>query len=744
VYLQALDDEGRLVQSMRTFVQAAPGTTRSCVGCHEYKYSTTAPTETVPEILGRTPDQLEPESWGSGYLDYPSMVQPVLDKHCVRCHGGEEGIAAGMDLSGGWTEHFNISYENLANRLQTQLVAHWISGIDCMNGTALWSAQIFAPRQHGSGNAPLAELLVSGHDGHVSNLARAERDLLMAWIDTNGLYHGTWDSTGSGCAVRGWSNVRNALVAQMQSAGCLKCHGDGGRIFYFENDWINLKEPQLSRILRAPLGDGSKGFGIGLCRDRKVDPRRQRIHMLWRGYAHAVQPPEAFPKREVIPPDLTGDPVISFASTDDPHYQAMLAIVRDAREKALASPRIDMPGAEVIPGACRVFVPPPLPKVAPELEVTLDTDGVVHLAWERSARTIGLEAELHRSEQEAFTPNEDTLLVQTALFKHTDRRAATGKQYYALILMADGRRSVPAYASVTVPPPPPPPAPTHLKAVPASCSVRLQWNAPPIPVLGYHVFRGEQGTDKREQITSEPIRTTTFSDVAVALDVPYTYVVRAVSRRGSQSEPTAPVEATAILIKEPMFSVDMDEPLHGRLYGGQSLGGKLHGAARIVDGTLDLKRGGHATFPHRGPFDLGQPLTVECWVHFDQPSQMPVIVSCGLWNRAGWFLQWLGNVWRWHVGGIDCDGGQPALGRWVYLVGVYDGQAARLFEDGKLIAEKAGAANTAPWPGALHVGQYSGQPGAEFQVTGRIAGLKIYHRPLDAAEIAAAAKQPPE
>ena len=32
-----LDAEGRCVRSMRTFIQAAPGTTRSCVGCHEEK-----------------------------------------------------------------------------------------------------------------------------------------------------------------------------------------------------------------------------------------------------------------------------------------------------------------------------------------------------------------------------------------------------------------------------------------------------------------------------------------------------------------------------------------------------------------------------------------------------------------------------------------------------------------------------------------------------------------------------------
>ena len=37
IYLQALDAEGRVVRSMRSFIQAAPGTTRSCVGCHEDK-----------------------------------------------------------------------------------------------------------------------------------------------------------------------------------------------------------------------------------------------------------------------------------------------------------------------------------------------------------------------------------------------------------------------------------------------------------------------------------------------------------------------------------------------------------------------------------------------------------------------------------------------------------------------------------------------------------------------------------
>ena len=71
-------------------------------------------------------------------MDYASMVQPVWDRNCVSCHGGEKGIEGRLDLSGGWTQHFNISYENLVDRRETQLIAYLVSGIDCMNGTAYW------------------------------------------------------------------------------------------------------------------------------------------------------------------------------------------------------------------------------------------------------------------------------------------------------------------------------------------------------------------------------------------------------------------------------------------------------------------------------------------------------------------------------------------------------------------------------------------------------------------------------
>ena len=741
IYLQALDAEGRLVQSMRTFVQASPGTTRSCIGCHEHKYSTSAVSSDLANLAGREPDKLRPESWGSGYVDYPTRVQPILDRNCVRCHGGTEGIAAGMDLSGGWTEHFNISYENLANRRETQLIAYWIAGIDCMNGTAPWSAQIFAPRQHGSGAAPLADLLVTGHNGYIPDFTRTERDMLMAWIDSNGLYHGTWNATESGCSIKEWKSTQAQLVTEMQKAGCLECHGEDGRITFIENDWINLQNPGWSRILRAPLSKDGDGYGLATCRNRKIDPRRQRIHLLWKGYAHAVQPPEAFPKHEVLSPDSSGEPVVSFESTQDEHYQKMLSIIRGARDLALASPRVDMPGAQVIAGACRTFQPPPVPAFAPKPLVKPDRDGVVQVSWEVSAQTIGLEAELHRAPQSHFAPTEQTRLTRTRLGHYDDADAPQGQQHYALVLCSPIENSLPTYAETNVLAPQPPAAPTDLRVLSAMASVRLQWAAGGTPVSGYHVYRAPARSDDFQRISEIPVRMPAFIDGRVEPEKTYRYVVRAISRRNLESNASSPIEVTVEAVPGPVFTAPLADNADAVLLDGETFPGKTYGAALWKEASLDLRAGGHLTYPNQGQFSLNQPLSVECWVRFEQRTQMPVVVSCGHWRQAGWFLQWLGNSWRWHVGGIDCDGGRPEIGKWMHLVGTYDGYATRLYQDGKPLAERSGSFMTTPWTGDLHVGQYSGGPNPSFQVNGQIRGIKIHHRALAPEEIDSAVRE---
>ena len=76
--------------------------------------------------------------------------------------------------------------------------------------------------------------------------------VVMAWIDCNGLYYGTWDYTSHGYALGAWKSTAKHLQAEMAKAKCTGCHGKviGG-------DWINLQSPELSRILRAPLAAGA-------------------------------------------------------------------------------------------------------------------------------------------------------------------------------------------------------------------------------------------------------------------------------------------------------------------------------------------------------------------------------------------------------------------------------------------------------------------------------------------------------
>jgi len=440
---QLLDKDYRLVRSMRTFIQAAPGTTRSCTGCHEYKYGT-SPTVAQMRRLAEEPRKPVDESWGGGYLDYPGMVQPILDKKCVSCHGGEKGFAKGLDLSGGWTEFFNISYENLTARREKQYVADLISGICCMNGTAYWSCKIFEPYEHGSGNAPLADILLSEPHKTDANLTQAERELIFTWIDSNGLYFGTWDYTKTGAYAKEYVPTKNKLIGVMKESACVECHLDDKKNVKRFDDWINLEHPSRSRILRAPLA--KEAGGESLCRNRKFDQSFSRLGLMFQsGYEHAVKDLDKFPTQKwgTWEKGLEGEPVATFVSTADPTYRKMLEIIEDARSRQLLDPRVDMPYADeigngIVAGRYRQIIPQPLPEPLPNVAASVDDDGVVRLRWERSSRTIGLIAEIHRLGASPGEPaNAETLIGRTERFEFTDKNAPPGTNRYAVIFVTD-------------------------------------------------------------------------------------------------------------------------------------------------------------------------------------------------------------------------------------------------------------------------------------------------------------------
>ena len=89
LYFQAVDASGRAVQNMLSVVYLQPGERRSCVGCHEPPG--TAPARREATAFRRAASTIRPGPDGSLPFGYPRLVQPVLDRHCVRCHDGSTG-----------------------------------------------------------------------------------------------------------------------------------------------------------------------------------------------------------------------------------------------------------------------------------------------------------------------------------------------------------------------------------------------------------------------------------------------------------------------------------------------------------------------------------------------------------------------------------------------------------------------------------------------------------------------------
>jgi len=175
---QALDAQGRAVQTMRSLVYLQPGETETCIGCHEHRMKKEQPraqalaTRRVPSAIAPGPDGTKPFS-------YPRLVQPVLDRHCVRCHDGKEPNRP--VLTGAPEGAFSKSFNALINNVS---YSGW--GRPNSNGEPLTQ-----PLHFGAVASPLAKLLENGH-GKV-NLTPEEWERLYTWMDANGAFYGTFD-----------------------------------------------------------------------------------------------------------------------------------------------------------------------------------------------------------------------------------------------------------------------------------------------------------------------------------------------------------------------------------------------------------------------------------------------------------------------------------------------------------------------------------------------------------------------
>ena len=362
ISLNLLDAEGKLLMRMGSDMHIMPGERRSCVGCHEIREKDMVPPVTAgrrPIAAMRPPSTPKQPDWGTdGLIDYIRVVQPVLDKYCIKCHAGATP-KGGVNLTSDRTRFFCQSYDSLVDRGLANFVNVFAQGHD--DGT---------PISEGSYTSKINKYIDTKKHCK-KEIPLADRQRIYTWIDANVPYYGSytytmlrsrrigardsWGGKGGGPWVR-------SGVAPVFKKRCYSCHArkafnpawyTPGNITITSKLWtdrgimahgfpgrypmsgllgpefrINLTNPDHSSLLSAPLA--KKAGGMGLCKS------------------------------------ADGKPYI-FKDKTDPDYQAILKAIGVGAKEIKDHPRQDMLPVGVITGKGRPedFYPntPPPPPV---------------------------------------------------------------------------------------------------------------------------------------------------------------------------------------------------------------------------------------------------------------------------------------------------------------------------------------------------------------------------------------------
>ncbi|MDH4238236.1 MAG: hypothetical protein OEW48_01605 [Phycisphaerae bacterium] len=190
VYFQALDEKGRAVQTMRSWSTLQPGETFSCIGCHENK-SEVPPVRTTTLAMKAGPQSLEPFYGPPRGFSFNKEIQPILDRHCVKCHNGKE--TESFDLSGShvidrvskrkWSESYlALTQAQPVGRSEQALYYQGNQDGEFVNWINNMSVPTMLPPYYkGAAKSKLITMLEQGHED--VNLSKEDMDKIACWID---------------------------------------------------------------------------------------------------------------------------------------------------------------------------------------------------------------------------------------------------------------------------------------------------------------------------------------------------------------------------------------------------------------------------------------------------------------------------------------------------------------------------------------------------------------------------------
>lgn len=191
LFFMLLDDRGRMVQTMRSWVTLQPGERQSCVGCHE-RANDAPPFRAGADAFGTHP-MAAVERAPRGF-SFPRDVQPILDRRCVRCHDPAKNpkipdLTSAPVWGGRAKRCWTASYVALTHaRENTPLVPgrpdHIYIG-DSDHPLLNWinsgsEPNLIAPGSLGSRASGLFARLDAGHG---RGITEAEMRVLACWVD---------------------------------------------------------------------------------------------------------------------------------------------------------------------------------------------------------------------------------------------------------------------------------------------------------------------------------------------------------------------------------------------------------------------------------------------------------------------------------------------------------------------------------------------------------------------------------
>ena len=175
VYFQLLDENKMMVQSMRSGTMVHSGETMGCIGCHDDRRMA-PPSSNVhmPEALKLPPSKLTGWYGEARNFGFMKEVQPVLNKHCIKCHDFGKKAGNKLLLASDRNPYFNAAYIDMQMK---KAIAPIGAGPSKIQEAYSW----------GSHASKMIKMLNNGHAN--VKLSTEEMERLTTWIDLNAVYY---------------------------------------------------------------------------------------------------------------------------------------------------------------------------------------------------------------------------------------------------------------------------------------------------------------------------------------------------------------------------------------------------------------------------------------------------------------------------------------------------------------------------------------------------------------------------